>query len=318
MELISIIVPVYKVEAYLDACLDSIVNQTYRNLEIILVDDGSPDRCPSMCDAWAEKDSRIRVIHQENGGLSAARNAGLDVAKGSYVGFVDSDDMIRADMYEILLNAIQNSSKKMACCYDGWDPDVPYEVGPLDKREMDIEETVRCILKGQTGTSVWRRLFHRSVWDLLRFPVGEINEDYPLLIPTAIAAGGMVHVREKLYFYRKTSDSITATFWKKDANIVLVNLERIYKQISENRLNCMPQFRQFALRAVYQVNIELDKHLPELSETNRNVHEKCLEVMRRLCVSAMFGNGLKTKDKILYGMIVTRALRPVYRILRKL
>ena len=90
--LISVIIPVYKVEKYLDRCLESIVNQTYKNLEIILVDDGSPDNCPAMCDAWIEKDERIRVIHKENSGVSSARNKGIDVATGDYIGFVDSDN----------------------------------------------------------------------------------------------------------------------------------------------------------------------------------------------------------------------------------
>lgn len=101
MELISVIVPVFKVDPYLDRCVESIVNQTYRNLEIILVDDGSPDSCGAMCDAWAEKDRRIKVIHKKNGGLSDARNAGLDIATGTLIGFVDSDDFIRSDVSAI-------------------------------------------------------------------------------------------------------------------------------------------------------------------------------------------------------------------------
>ena len=105
MDLISVIVPVYKVEPYLDKCVRSIVEQTYQNLEIILVDDGSPDNCGAICDAWAEKDSRIKVIHKENGGLSDARNAGMDVATGQWIAFVDSDDWIAEEMYESLLNA---------------------------------------------------------------------------------------------------------------------------------------------------------------------------------------------------------------------
>ena len=103
-QLISVIVPVYKAEPYLDQCVQSIVSQTYANLEIILVDDGSPDNCPAMCDAWAEKDSRIRVIHKENGGVSSARNAGLDMATGDYITFVDADDWIESDMLEFLLH----------------------------------------------------------------------------------------------------------------------------------------------------------------------------------------------------------------------
>ena len=115
-ELISIIVPVYRVEPYLDRCVQSIVDQTYQNLEIILVDDGSPDNCPAMCDAWAAKDSRVKVIHKENGGLSDARNAGLAAAAGEYIGFVDSDDWISPDMYRLLYeNMAEHGSDVSAC-----------------------------------------------------------------------------------------------------------------------------------------------------------------------------------------------------------
>ena len=115
---ISVIIPVYKVEKYLDKCVESIVNQTYKNLEIILVDDGSPDNCPAMCDEWAEKDERIRVIHKENGGVSSARNAALEVATGDYIGFVDSDDWIELDMYEYLVSLILDNDAQIAIIYD--------------------------------------------------------------------------------------------------------------------------------------------------------------------------------------------------------
>ena len=113
---ISVIVPVYKTEGLLDRCVESIVGQTYKNLEIILVDDGSPDNCPAMCDEWAEKDSRIRVIHKENGGLCSARNAGMDIATGDYLGFVDSDDCIEPDMYQLLVeNAVSTQADISRC-----------------------------------------------------------------------------------------------------------------------------------------------------------------------------------------------------------
>ena len=114
--LISVIVPVYKVEQYLDRCVQSIVDQTYKNLEIILVDDGSPDNCPAMCDAWAEKDDRVQVIHKENGGVSSARNVGLDAVTGSYIAFVDADDWIESDMLEFLLHNIIEFKADISGC----------------------------------------------------------------------------------------------------------------------------------------------------------------------------------------------------------
>ena len=115
--LISIIVPIYKVEDYLDRCIQSILNQSYKNIEIILVDDGSPDRCGSICDAYALTDSRVKVIHKENGGLSDARNAGLEVVNGSLIGFVDSDDLIHPRMYELMLNALTSTHSDISICY---------------------------------------------------------------------------------------------------------------------------------------------------------------------------------------------------------
>lgn len=115
-EKISVIIPVYNVEKYLDKCVKSVVNQTYENLEIILVDDGSPDACPAMCDEWAKKDMRIKVIHKENGGVSSARNTGLDACTGDYIGFVDSDDWIEPDMYEYLLNICADNGADVARC----------------------------------------------------------------------------------------------------------------------------------------------------------------------------------------------------------
>ena len=134
MDLISVIVPVYKVEKYLDKCVQSIVNQTCKNLEIILVDDGSPDNCGAMCEAWAEKDSRIKVIHKENGGLSDARNAGLAVATGDWVAFVDSDDWVAEEMFARLLNAAKNHQADISACNvqfveEGQLPDAPYVSG---------------------------------------------------------------------------------------------------------------------------------------------------------------------------------------------
>ena len=111
-KLISVIIPIYKVEEFLDKCISSVVNQTYYDLEIILVDDGSPDNCPIMCDKWAERDERIKVIHKVNGGLSDARNAGIQIAKGDFIAFVDSDDWIAPNMYQMMVDAIEKETTK--------------------------------------------------------------------------------------------------------------------------------------------------------------------------------------------------------------
>ena len=170
--LISVIVPIYNVEKYLARCVDSIVNQTYKNLEIILVDDGSPDNCPAMCDEWAEKDSRIRVIHKENGGVSSARNAALDIATGDYIGFVDSDDWIEPEMYSSLIQKISESGKNIALCsyYAVEISGERYECRcVVDKEVLDKDDYFRFIVLGGDGGYIWNRLYDADILKEVRF-----------------------------------------------------------------------------------------------------------------------------------------------------
>ena len=169
---ISVIVPVYKTEGLLDRCVESIVGQTYKNLEIILVDDGSPDNCPAMCDEWAEKDSRIRVIHKENGGVSSARNAALDIATGDYIGFVDSDDWIEPEMYASLIRKISESGKNIALCsyYAVEISGKRYECRCVaDKEVLDRDDYFRFIVLGGDGGYIWNRLYDADILKEVRF-----------------------------------------------------------------------------------------------------------------------------------------------------
>lgn len=210
-ELISVIVPVYKVEKYLDQCVESIVNQTYTNLEIILVDDGSPDQCGAMCDRWCKKDSRIRVIHKKNGGLSDARNAGLGVAIGAYVAFVDSDDVIAPDMLKKLLLAIRQKQAEIAeCNYICFEYVIPaIKVGKGETVDYTPDEALDFLLsEDKFKYTVWNKLYQRKIFDTLRFEEGRIHED---VFFTYQAFGGshkIVKVEEPLYYYRQRSGSI--------------------------------------------------------------------------------------------------------------
>ena len=181
MELISVIVPVYKVEDCLDKCVQSIVSQTYPVLEIILVDDGSPDRCGELCDQWAKKDSRIRVIHKENGGLSDARNAGMQIATGSLISFIDSDDWIDPDFLQTLLSAMQREQAQVAECaveLVNENGEVlrcrkAAEVSCVDK----LEALHRLILEEGLYQTVWNKLYRREVLEGLFFEKGKYHED---------------------------------------------------------------------------------------------------------------------------------------------
>lgn len=213
--LISIIVPVYKTEKYLDRCIESIINQTYINLEIILVDDGSPDNCPSMCDGWVEKDSRIKVIHKENGGVSSARNAGLDIAKGDYVGFVDSDDYIQADMYKTLYDeALKNNCDIVVCSYQINDEDIGND-GFSKIRQLDA---MKLITTGDYKYGVlWNKLYKRSVIKDIKMPSLVCCEDLVFNYYVFKNAENISETELKLYHYEQNESSVTNHTFAKGA-----------------------------------------------------------------------------------------------------
>lgn len=209
LPLISVIVPVYKVEPYLHRCIDSIRNQTYTNLEIILVDDGSPDNCGYICDEYAQKDKRILVIHQENGGLSAARNSGLDRCSGEYIGFVDSDDCIHPEMYERLYKDICTYHTRLAFCHAnmcyGSIPDINKNL-PTECRDKEF-----VILKSMTENIWWSpctKLYERSLFETMRYPEGKTNEDYAITMYIYDMCDNIAVNYNKLYNYCIRENSI--------------------------------------------------------------------------------------------------------------
>lgn len=181
-DLISIIIPVYNVEKYLDRCMQSVLCQTYRNLQIILVDDGSADSSSKMCDAYAAQDSRIQVIHKQNGGLSDARNAGLRFAEGAYIGYVDSDDWIEPDMYERMYTAcVENGAQIAVCRYFNEYKDRTESGGSGQTAVLTRDELLNIYIGGHDKyviyNSVWSKLFKRELVEGVLFPKGRNSED---------------------------------------------------------------------------------------------------------------------------------------------
>lgn len=173
--LISIIVPIYNVDSYLRKCFDSIISQTYSDFELILVDDGSTDDSPKICDEYARKDDRIIVIHKKNGGVSSARNAGLDIAKGKYIGFVDPDDYIVSEMYECMVNAIEKYKSDMVVCgYDYIDENGnvtrPYKVKGDEKLTQKQFISMPFNMSPTIQHVVWNELFRKKLFNVINFP----------------------------------------------------------------------------------------------------------------------------------------------------
>ena len=210
--LISIIVPIYKVEPYLRQCVDSIVNQTYTNLEIILVDDGSPDTCSQICDEYAAKDNRITVIHKENGGLSDARNVGLDKSNGDYVSFVDSDDWIELDYISTLFSLIEANHADIAVGnFQRFSLNNDYfPKEHLATETLTSDEILEKILfQRNSYTIAWGKLFKKSLFNSIRFPVGKIHEDEYTGYKPYCYAKTISCTSKILYHYLIRNDSIT-------------------------------------------------------------------------------------------------------------
>lgn len=212
-KLISVIVPIYNVENYLVKCIESIINQTYSNLEIILVDDGSPDNCHIICNEYAKKDSRIKVIHKKNGGLSDARNAGLEIATGEYISFIDSDDWIYKDMYTDLIDLIKNHDADISSCS-------VYKFYENDKFNLDYdkefnikiysnEDALRSLIREEEiKQTVWNKIYKRNIIDDIKFEIGKIHEDEYWTYQVIGNSKRVVHIDKPMYYYLQRENSI--------------------------------------------------------------------------------------------------------------
>ena len=245
-EKISVIVPIYKVEPYLRTCIDSIRNQTYTNLEIILVDDGSPDHCPEICDEYAAVDERIRVIHKENGGLSDARNAGLETASGEWISFIDSDDRIEPDMYETLLTLAGQYEADISVggvsdelIKDGKTEIVKTtETDPVSILALSPTDAMKRYFTG--SWSAWDKIYRREIFSDIRYPVGEINEDEAIVLRVLEQSHRVVYTTQVFYHYIRRPESITtASFspkklaWSRHCKANLVWLQSHHPELTE-------------------------------------------------------------------------------------
>ena len=223
--MISVIVPIYNVELYLEEAIESVMHQTYTDLEIILVDDGSTDGSGEICDRYQKRDSRIKVIHQENRGVSAARNAGIDICKGEMIAFLDSDDAFCEDMLQKLSDAMLESGADIVECnyaeYKGvhpMDPQKIWKKGKYFSREVGRRglypkrEAFLMLLDEKIAVTVWNKLYTHKVWNSIRFPEGRNYEDTDIILPLLGEAESLYILDEPLVMHRKRRGSITSTY----------------------------------------------------------------------------------------------------------
>lgn len=303
---ISIIVPVYKVEKYLDRCVESILNQTFTDFELILVDDGSPDNCPQMCDEWEKKDERIRVIHKENGGVSVARNVGLDNAKGNFIGFVDSDDWILPDMYQTLYELIENGKYDISICGIVRTIEEKYIDTLRSSEEKYIyskEEYLKKILKVKTQDSnhyPCNKLYRKEVMDNVKFPEGlSIGEDVESTFLAVVNSEKIIETKKVGYIYWLNLESATiAAFDAKQLDYIKI-CDRIVdiakKRCTEDIVKYAQQFRYRA-----SLGILCKMAISDISENfDKKFYEKKLVKELKEHYFVLLGNTMPLSRKVI-------------------
>lgn len=299
--LISIIVPIYNVADYLPRCLDSIVAQTYRTLDIILIDDGSTDRSGDICDQYALTDSRIRVIHQPNGGLSSARNAGLDIAKGEYIAFVDSDDFVDCRFIETLYSAIKISGTDISAgdlrriaegkkvqAMNGW---YNYKIySPSEAIEY-------ALYQRKLNSSVCGKIFRRSLFDKTRFKIGILYEDLDIFYKIYELTSSIAQFNVAMYYYVERKSSIIKTFSLKRLDVLDI-VDDIERRLAHN-----PALLRAAQDRKLSANFNILALLAANGYSNSSHALRCWQNIKSLRFRCLCNNKVRLKNKL--GILVS-------------
>lgn len=303
MATVSVIIPIYNVEKYLKTCLDSVLNQTYKDLEIILIDDGSPDKCPYICDEYAEKDNRVTVIHQENKGCALARNLGLDVCTGQYISFVDSDDSLELFCIEMLYKALMKNRLDICSCnYGNYDEEYRF-IKPSNFKYSDfivdgIEAQKRIWYTECINLSPWGKLYDKALWDDVRFVNCSPYDDYATMhmIYTKAKRFGYTSVAGYRYVLRKGSGVRSFTPQKL---VTLDTAENTIRYCKEENESLIPAAICKAVSTHFHIFMQLDDKYGECAKRiNRFIAKNRCAVLRDsrsslkvklACLSSYFG-----------------------------
>lgn len=256
-KMLSVIIPVYNVEKYLSRCIQSVLEQTYADMEIILVDDGSPDRCPVICDEFAEKDKRIKVIHKENGGLSSARNAGLEICKGDYIFFIDSDDWLADE------NVISDFIQKAACEHSDFVYSLMNKAD--DKKRSELKANERFLeddlffLSNPYLFSACNKLYAHTLLQHLQFVPGRVNEDVDVIPLVFCHAKKVSRLNRATYNYYSNPKSITRTQFSEKRFDMFKSIRHVYENFNGNKKQCIVLYENLFGFQLFSVYIEILK-----------------------------------------------------------
>lgn len=302
-ELITVVLPIYNVSAYLKRCIESVIHQTYENLDIILVDDGSTDDSGIICDEYASIDSRITVVHKENGGLSDARNKGIELAKGQFITFIDSDDYIDDDYVEYLYNLIKRYNTRMSICSHT----IVYDNGTILNKETGEEDVLsservleRILYDEDIDLSTWAKLYDISLFKSIKFPVGRLYEDaattYKLVHECNYIAIGL---KSKLYYMIRNNSITNVTFSKKKLDLITST-----KEMTDFVKCHYPQLSNAANRRLIYAYLSTLSQLANSSIKDKNVENLLMNYIKTYGNDVLMDKRSKMRDKI--GILSTK------------
>jgi len=300
--LISIIIPVYNVKQYLKKCVDSVIAQTYKNIEIIIVDDGSTDGSSSLCNEIKNDDNRIKVYHKQNGGLSSARNFGIDKAKGEYIGFVDSDDYIDNDMYEVLLDLAEKNNAEMSMCalYDVYGDKIRRINNNITSETVGREEAIRMVLEAEVvSVTAVNKLYKKELFRDARYPEGRTAEDAFLIIDLLDNCNRVAITTAQKYYYFHRNDSITTR--KFNGNVDAIDAYKRNYEIIEQKY---PELLDVAKMRLCWANFYvLDHLLLDDREEYKDIKKQVISYLNNNYTFVMRNKQFHTSRKIAATML---------------
>lgn len=298
-DLISVIIPVYNVEKYLRNCIDSVISQTYHNLEIILIDDGSPDKCGEICEEYANKDSRIKVIHKENGGLSDARNVGIQRAIGKYITFIDSDDDVKKEYIQYLYDLIIKDKTKMSIAAHtviSDEKEIDIGEGKKEKKLTTQECLERMLCEDGFCVSAWAKLYDKELFENVEFPKGKLNEDNGTTYKLILKCDAIAYGNKSIYNYYKRENSImTSKFCLRKMDLIELTdemcdtIDKKYPNLKESTEKRRVTARFSILRQIL---------VGELDEEQKIIVEEIEKYIRKKKKEILKNKKMDKRDKI--------------------
>lgn len=312
---VSVIVPVYNVEKYLDRCMESIVQQTYSNLQIILVDDGAKDKSGTICDTWKERDSRIVVIHQKNGGLSNARNTGIKQANGEYLIFVDSDDVVASSMIEQLVGLIETEDADISICgvshiFD--ENDIKFEQNQTETISYNRNSAIMEMWYQKSFLpSAWGKAYKKRLFENLGFMERILFEDIDVMHELFWRSNKIVYKNVPLYGYVHRENSITTTrFSKRDCDILKIS-EKLLKFSKENDDSLVPAAKSYAVTAAFRIYL----NAPQKNREFHAYYAKAEELLNEYGKTVMKDKKVRNKTK--YALCLYFYCKPLLMVVYK-